>query len=402
MPVYKRKNTSGKTVWFYKFQPPGSTRDASPIREFGFATKQEAVDAEVARHGEEQKKLELRKAGAAGVAAALPTTLAMLLAEFMKQHAEEKLSPTTVEGYYTNIKYLAPELLAMNMKDITPLHLSREWARLVKCGGHSRKTKEPRAMKAKSVRNIAGMVSSAFARAIKWGLVTANPVTHSDLPRVKKRIGMALLPAEQDRLIQHAQGPWCIAAFLETCSSLGARRGEVLALRWSDIKGTDVFIDRSLCQTKAGVAFKGTKTDEPRKVEMPPSLPALLEAHRLRQDKFRRQFGASYRSDLDLIFANPDGTPLMPNSVSSTVARLCRKLGLPKGASLHVLRHSHASLLLADGVDLATIAARLGHSSVRTTADIYSHAIRGKDHAAALSWDNIMQRARSEKSTGVN
>jgi site-specific recombinase XerD len=135
---------------------------------------------------------------------------------------------------------------------------------------------------------------------------------------------------------------------------------------------------------------------------MPPSLPALLEAHRLRQDKFRRQFGASYRSDLDLIFANPDGTPLMPNSVSSTVARLCRKLGLPKGASLHVLRHSHASLLLADGVDLATIAARLGHSSVRTTADIYSHAIRGKDHAAALSWDNIMQRARSEKSTGVN
>jgi integrase len=53
-------------------------------------------------------------------------------------------------------------------------------------------------------------------------------------------------------------------------------------------------------------------------------------------------------------------------------------------------------------VDLATIAARLGHSSVRTTADIYSHAIRGKDHAAALSWDNIMQRARSEKSTGVN
>jgi len=179
-------------------------------------------------------------------------------------------------------------------------------------------------MKAKSVRNIAGMVSSAFARAIKWGLVTANPVTHSDLPRVKKRIGMALLPAEQDRLIQHAQGPWCMAVFLETCSSLGARRGEVLALRWSDLKGTDVFIDRSPCQTKAGVAFKGTKTDEPRKVEMPPSLPALLEAHRLRQDKFRRQFGASYRSDLDLIFANPDGTPLMPNSVSSTVARLCR------------------------------------------------------------------------------
>jgi integrase len=53
-------------------------------------------------------------------------------------------------------------------------------------------------------------------------------------------------------------------------------------------------------------------------------------------------------------------------------------------------------------VDLATVSARLGHSSVRTTADIYSHAIRGKDHAAAQSWDAIMQRARGEKSTGVN
>lgn len=142
--------------------------------------------------------------------------------------------------------------------------------------------------------------------------------------------------------------------------------------------------------------FKSTKTEEPRKVESPPSMVARLETHRLRQDEFRHQFGPDYRSDLDLIFANPDGSPLMPNSLSSTVSRLCRHLGLPKGASLHVLRHSHASLLLADGVDLATVSARLGHSSVRTTADIYSHAIRGKDHAAAQCWDDIMQRSRDE------
>ena len=116
-----------------------------------------------------------------------------------------------------------------------------------------------------------------------------------------------------------------------------------------------VLIDRSLCQTRDGLVFKSTKTEEPRKVELPPSTVACLDAHRLRQDEFRRQFGPDYRSDLDLIFANPDGSPLMPNSISSTVSRLCRRLGLPKGASLHVLRHSHASLLLADGVDLATV-----------------------------------------------
>jgi integrase len=251
-------------------------------------------------------------------------------------------------------------------------------------------------MKPKTVRNIAGFVSSAFARAIKWGLATANPVTHSDLPKVRKRIGMALLPSEQERLTQVATGPWCLSAFLELAAASGARRGEILALRWSDLQGMIIVIDRSLCQTNDGVVFKSTKTEEPRRVELPPSAIACLEAHGLRQNEFRRRFGPDYRTDLDLIFANPNGSPLMPNSISSTVSRVCRRLGLPKGASLHVLRHSHASLLLAHGVDLATVSARLGHSSVRTTADIYSHAIRGKDRAAAQRWDDIMQRGREE------
>src|SRR3979490_747604 len=76
MPVYKRRNTSGKIVWFYKFQSPGASRNVLPIREFGFATKQAAVDAEVVRRTEEQKRYEMAKAGAAGVAAAMPKTLA--------------------------------------------------------------------------------------------------------------------------------------------------------------------------------------------------------------------------------------------------------------------------------------------------------------------------------------
>src|SRR4051812_11140203 len=393
MPVYKRKYRSGKVVWYYQFAPSGSTRqNQNLVTESGFATKQEATAAEAVRRTEELA----RQAVSAGVAAPMPTTLAMLLTEFMKQHAEENLAPKTVERYREMAAYLAPELLAMNMTEITPLHLSREWKRLLKCGGHKRKSKMPRAMEPKTVRNIAGLVSSAFARAIKWGLATTNPVTHSDLPKVRKSIGMALLPSEQDRLTQCATGPWCLPVFLEVAAATGARRGEVLALRWSDVKGMVILVDRSLCQTTDGLVFKSTKTDEPRKVELPPSMVACLDAHRLRQDEFRRQFGPDYRTDLDLIFANPDGSPLMPNSISSTVSRLCRRLGLPKGASLHVLRHSHASLLLADGVDLATVSARLGFSSVRTPGDIYSQTMRCKDRTAALCWDDIMQRSRSE------
>jgi integrase len=286
-----------EVVWYYQLARPGSTRrNQNLVTESGFATKQEATAAEAVRRTEEQ----VRQAATGGVAAPMPTTLAMLLAEFMKQYAQENLAPKTVERYREMAAYLAPELLAMNMTEITPLHLSREWTRLLKGGGHTRKSKTPRAMKPKTVRNIAGLVSSAFLRAIKWGLATTNPVTHSDLPKVRKRIGMALLPSEQDRLTQCANGPWCLPAFLEMSAATGARRGEVLALRWSDVKGMTVFIDRSLCQTRNGLVFKSTKTEEPRKVELPPSMVACLEAHRLRQDEFRRQFGPDYRSDLDL------------------------------------------------------------------------------------------------------
>ena len=107
------------------------------------------------------------------------------------------------------LAYLASELLAMKMAEITPLHLSREWTRLLKCGGHTRKTKTPRPMKPNTVRNIAGVVSSAFLRAIKWGLITVNPVPHRDLLRLKKRVGMSPLPSEQDRLRGCARGPEC-------------------------------------------------------------------------------------------------------------------------------------------------------------------------------------------------
>jgi hypothetical protein len=133
MPVFKRKYRSGKTVWRYLFSGPGSTRqDRRLVGEVGFASKQEAIDAEAKRRTEELQKYELAKAGASAVAAALPTTFAMLLQEFFRQHAEEKLAPKTIERYRELAAYLAPELLAMPLGEITALHLSREWNRLLK------------------------------------------------------------------------------------------------------------------------------------------------------------------------------------------------------------------------------------------------------------------------------
>jgi integrase len=247
-------------------------------------------------------------------------------------------------------------------------------------------------MSAKTVRNICGVVSGAFSRAIRWGLVATNPVTRSEPPRVKKHRGIALTPAQQALVLDSASGPWCMGAFLEVSAATGCRRGEVLALRWSDIVDGRAIIARSLTQTRNVLEFKGTKSDEPRDVGLPESTLVVLEAHRRQQDEFRQQFGSDYRADLDLVFANPDGTPLKPDSISATVSLLFRRLNMPAGASLHSLRHTHTSHLLANGVPLPVVSARLGHSSIRTTQEIYAHMIHGQDDEAAKKWEEFQHR----------
>lgn len=153
--------------------------------------------------------------------------------------------------------------------------------------------------------------------------------------------------------------------------------------------------------------FKPTKghesTEEARVIKVPEETLAKLEAHRKRQDEFRRQFGPGYRNDLDLIFANSDGSPFKPDSISATVSALFKRLKIPKpkGGSLHLLRHSMASQMLDAGVPLPVVSARLGHSSIRTTAEIYSHAIHGQDDEGTRRWEEYQKRIWLEKPSAV-
>jgi integrase len=94
------------------------------------------------------------------------------------------------------------------------------------------------------------LVSAAFGRAMKWGLLAVNPVTHSEPPRVKKHLAIALTPAQQDTILQAASGAWCMRTYLEIAAATGCRRGELLALRWSDIVEGCAIVARSLTQTR--------------------------------------------------------------------------------------------------------------------------------------------------------
>jgi integrase len=120
----------------------------------------------------------------------------------------------------------------MQIPAIKPLHLSREWNRLLTSGGRGRKQGKP--LSRKTVRNIAGLVSSAYTRGLRWGIAEENPVPASEPPVPKKKEGIALSVDQQERLIAGATAPWGMDVFLELDAATGARRGELLGLQWSD------------------------------------------------------------------------------------------------------------------------------------------------------------------------
>jgi integrase len=207
------------------------------FRKSGYSSKKEALEAEAeaARRIEVLREHGLKQEGP--VSQALPKTLAALLEEFFTEHGTKNLAPKTLERYREQASYLDAALLALPYHEIRPLHLSREWNRLLAGGGHHRKTKAARPLSAKSVRNIASMISSAYERAIEWQIAEINPVRASKPPKVRKKPKPVLLPSQQAVLFDAANSTWGLAAFLELDAATGARRGELLALRWSDFDG---------------------------------------------------------------------------------------------------------------------------------------------------------------------
>jgi integrase len=150
-------------------------------------------------------------------------------------------------------------------------------------------------------------------------------------------------------------------------------------------------VTKSLAQTRAkGVFIKAPKGRKARRFSLPQSALDALKVHRERQAQNRAMFGADYRSDLNLIFAAPDGSYLKPDSVTAKVSLMARKLGFPKGVSLHTLRHSHASHLLSMGIPLPAVSKRLGHANTHITASVYSHALEKDELAAADAWEKVM------------
>jgi integrase len=199
---------------------------------------------------------------------------------------------------------------------------------------------------------------------------------------------MTTLTSEQSAqlldAVQHSHIYWPVLIALTT----GARRGEVLALRWRNVeleRGT-VRIVESLEQTKTGLRFKSPKTERARAITLPSF--AIEELRRLKREQAEALLALGVRQTEDtLVCARRDGEPLQPQSLTHEFPRfLARLKGFPR-VSFHDLRHSHATQLLLAGVHPKIAQERLGHSTISTTLDLYSHVTPTMQEDAASRLD---------------
>jgi len=141
------------------------------------------------------------------------------------------------------------------------------------------------------------------------------------------------------------------------------RRGEIAALRWGDVDldGGRIRVERSLEQTNAGLAFKAPKTNAGRRIiSIPSSIAAELKKHWREQQEKRLALGLGKAGSDDLVFARADGGPWPPDSLTTAWQKTIAALKLPK-VTLHALRHTHVSQLIAAGLDVVTVSRRIGH-----------------------------------------
>jgi integrase len=168
----------------------------------------------------------------------------------------------------------------------------------------------------------------------------------------------------------------------------GLRLSEILALRWNrvDVDAKVIQVREALEQTKAhGIRFKSAKTRAGRRdITLPDILIEALREHRKRQLELRMQLGAGRLLGDSLLFADINGKPLSPNAVSAAWADFAKSNGIPE-ITFHGLRHTHASQLIDAGVDIATIAHRLGHAKPDITLRIYAHLFHKDDSKAAAA-----------------
>jgi len=313
-------------------------------------------------------------------------TLGEYLKSWLMDYCRPNLSPRTLELYsYICEKHVLPTLANIPLIDLRPQHLQRLYAEKVSDGLSNR-----------TVQLIHITLHKALKNAVKTGLLVRNITESVDTPKVQRREMHVMSETDLHLFLEYAKDTPYYALFY-TSLFTGMRRAELLALRWSDIdlELCQLSVTRSMQYVRGAaqenrISFREPKTAKSRRlIALSPSTVITLREHKAKQADLRQSLGYPLLSDNDLAFSHYDGSPLLPNSVTHAWVKLVRRCGL-HGIRLHDARHTHASLLLKQGVHPKIVQERLGHGSIQITLDTYSHVVPGLQQAAANKFDDIV------------
>jgi integrase len=318
-------------------------------------------------------------------------TVKDFLDRWLDQSVKPSVRPATFQQYHQHVRlYLGPLLGKYRLSKLSPQQVQGFVNAKLKSG-----------LSPRTVQLSLVILRHALDTAVKWNWAARNVAKLVDSPKTRRHEIKPLDPAQACLLLEAAKGEK-FEALYSVALSLGLREGEALGLRRVDVdlEGHQLSIRQTL-QRLGGKRF-GTgpgklqfvepKTDRSRRtLRMPETIVRALRAHRARQLQQRLVAGSGWVEN-GLVFTTTIGTPLEPRSAVSDFKRILGKAKLPLFIRFHDLRHSAASLLLAQGVQLRAIMELLGHSTIALTANTYSHVMPSMMQDMADKMDAILAR----------
>ena len=291
------------------------------------------------------------------------------------------VKPKTLAGYRHDIEHhVLPRIGGLRVQSLRPASVSKLYRDLLDHGGRN-----GRAVSAHIVDHVHRTLRKAFNDAVRVEqLLSSNPVVRAARPRARNSERSTLWTVEQLRTFLDVARGHRLGAFYRLAAYTGARRGELMHLRWSniDLEAAELTISGSTA-TINGVRVEGTtKAGRSRIVSLDAGTIEVMREHRTMQLQERLAARQWWQGDDDLVFRAQDGQPLHSDTPTHLMRKLVARAGVPH-ARLHDLRHLHATTLLQAGVPVHVVAARLGHADPAITLRVYAHVLR--EHASGVA-----------------
>jgi len=312
-----------------------------------------------------------------------------ILKRWLNKHKKPQIAATTYDRYKGTIKtHIIPSLGHLKLQDLRPDHIEfyfsskRENGRIDKPGGLSENT----------LKKHYVLLNEAMNRAVKLKLIKYNPVQAVESPKFKKKKASAMSEIHYKKLLEVLEDDRLMYTFVMTELMTGMRKSEILGLEWSDIdleKGV-IQVNKRLVRTSNGVIHeKGTKTESSkRKIKISPKLINLLKRHKKKQQEFRLFFGPMYDNSKSFVFCKPNGMHYHPRTYNRRFNIALKKAGLPSKYTIHTLRHTFATINLRNGIPAKIVQEMLGHSTISTTLDLYTHVDLEMQNEAVKKLEN--------------